>query len=248
MYQHDPYTEVKEDLMISLGELEAAYIKWQKLQKDGETPELEKLRAKLLETIRTIEVDLTGLSDANRAVLTTRKKFSITDTEIAARQQFVSETKAKLTTIKSELLDPAQKAALQTARRAQLTTQPAPAKPTSSHTQDYTLLPDDTSDFIDRQLQQQQAIEMEHDVHLEDLSHAVKRLKVSGKDISSELKVQDRMLTSLDDEMNTLQSKLKSASKRVERLLLESDDKGKMGCIGVLVVLLVIVVVLFFMI
>eukprot|EP00997_Jenningsia_sp_PLL12_P009089 NODE_5987_length_539_cov_2.346939_g5238_i0.p1 GENE.NODE_5987_length_539_cov_2.346939_g5238_i0~~NODE_5987_length_539_cov_2.346939_g5238_i0.p1 ORF type:complete len:110 (+),score=32.25 NODE_5987_length_539_cov_2.346939_g5238_i0:6-335(+) len=89
-------------------------------------------------------------------------------------------------------------------------------------------------------------MEEDQEQAIDGLHGAVGRLKHTGVEIHSELRLHDDLIGDIDREMGTLEAKLKHATRNVERLLKDSEDKGKLCCIIVLVVVLVVIIVLFF--
>eukprot|EP00996_Jenningsia_fusiforme_P003111 NODE_3917_length_893_cov_39.274882_g3465_i1.p1 GENE.NODE_3917_length_893_cov_39.274882_g3465_i1~~NODE_3917_length_893_cov_39.274882_g3465_i1.p1 ORF type:complete len:236 (+),score=52.01 NODE_3917_length_893_cov_39.274882_g3465_i1:72-779(+) len=228
----DPFEAVKNEVNFSFRKLHESFDRW-RLQRDQPS------KSQVQVAIKTIERDLEDVKEAIGIVRGNRRRFqNVSDKELADRDNFVANMQLELQTMKSEIdLQPA-------GFRQELLTKPAKNNCYSPLEED---LARDNQDFIDQQLLQQQEQEKEQGLYLTDIQNGVKVIKKNAVDIGAELKEHDRIIGDLETEMDTLQGKLKFASRRVEQLIASTEDKGKMCCIGVLIVILVVLIVLFFL-
>eukprot|EP00992_Anisonema_acinus_P002755 TRINITY_DN11277_c0_g1_i1.p1 TRINITY_DN11277_c0_g1~~TRINITY_DN11277_c0_g1_i1.p1 ORF type:complete len:253 (+),score=86.68 TRINITY_DN11277_c0_g1_i1:85-843(+) len=248
----DPFESVKGDVVSAVKKVEVQYSKWSELQASDDDREFEKQHSQLLQAVHTIEWDLNDLGDAIQVVLHNRKKFeTLSDKELNERKKFVEDMRQKLAAIQADVSDPRHKTRLLNTKKEKLTERfPSAKTPTKDPKDKYTKLADDgavdNEEFIQQQLQQQRDIEMQQEGQIDDISHAVGRLKQTGIEIHEELKVHDELLNDLEGEMDSLGSKLKHATKKVEHMLKNNQDKGKLCCIGVLILVLITIICLFF--
>lgn len=235
----DPYEAVKEEVVRSVTKLETSYRRW----KSTEDPtQLQQQKGKLLEAIKIIEGDLNDLSDSIKVIKGNRQKFGgVTDETLEARVKFIEDTQVRLSQIKEDVLQ----------HHSQVMAKEQAKKPGAKGAKaqsPYAYLQEeaDTQQFINSHMQAQAEIEEEQDEALEDLTHAVKRLKVTGTQITDELRLHDKVIEDIDTEMNTLQGKMKAASRQLEKAMDEASQKTKLCCIFILIIILVVVTWLLF--
>jgi|UniRef100_A0A7S4FR51 methyl-accepting chemotaxis protein len=237
----DPYEAVKEEVVNSVNKLEALYQKW----KSTEDPtQLVRHHSKLLDSVRNIEGDLNDLGDAIKVVLANRRKFeNLTDSMIDARRQFIDNTRGRIRQIKEEINNP-QNSKSQAAMSSPKGTPKAGGRTTNpyAHLQEES----DTTQFIEGHMQAQAEMEMSQEETLEDLTHAVQKLKSTGVEIRDELQNHDKLIDELGEEMDTLQGKMKHAAKQLEKAMDEAGQKTKLCVIVFLIVVLLILTFIFF--
>lgn len=234
----DPYEAVKEEVVRSMAKLEASYRKWKATE---DASQLAQQKTKLLEAIRVIEGDLNDLSDSIKVIKANRQKFGgMTDETLEARTGFIESTRARLVQVKQDAtVQQAQAAAAQSQGKKV----PAKAKPVSySHLQEEP----DTQNFINSHLQAQAEIEEEQEETIDDLGRAVVRLKKTGIEITDELRQHDQVIEEMDNEMNSLQGKMKQATKQLEKAMDEASQRTKLCCIFILIAILIVVTWLLF--
>uniref|UniRef100_A0A7S1IK30 t-SNARE coiled-coil homology domain-containing protein n=1 Tax=Eutreptiella gymnastica TaxID=73025 RepID=A0A7S1IK30_9EUGL len=235
----DPFTAVKRDVVNAMTKLDALYVKWR--DTNDSTGAQKK---KIMDAIKTIESDIGDLGEAINVVLANRAKFeNVSDQEVFARKEFIDTTKSRLEQLKTDVADIERKKAIK--EEAQ-----PPKKQNAGRTkQNYKELQEeqDTDKFVDGHMQAQQEMLEDQDETLDDLTVAVKKLKVTGVEIQAELKVHDELLDDLGGEMDTLQGKMKNAQRQLTKALNEANKNTQICCIAVLVGILMAIIVLFFL-
>ena len=94
--------------------------------------------------------------------------------------------------------------------------------------------------YADEQMQHQQRLIERQDDQLDDLHAAVSRVGQMGRTIGEELGSQAEMLNDLDSHMDSTQARMRSATKKIKKLI----EKSR-GCqLGIIVFLLVILILL----
>lgn len=96
--------------------------------------------------------------------------------------------------------------------------------------------------MMQEQAQQEEIVQQEE--VMDRLAHGLQELKATGININEELQTQTVILTEVDRNMSTVQSRLRAANDEVDRLLSTLSNKGKictiLGLIGVIIVLYIL--------
>eukprot|EP00759_Apiculatamorpha_spiralis_P012926 PhF_6_TR19772/c0_g1_i1/m.28838/K08498/STX6; syntaxin 6 len=95
-----------------------------------------------------------------------------------------------------------------------------------------------TSNTHDMMLRQHEMMREQQDEGLELIEQGVGRLKQTAALINDELTQQKTMLDKLSDEVDETRDKLKMATKKLDKLMTEMSDRGKVCCIVVLMFIL----------
>eukprot|EP00759_Apiculatamorpha_spiralis_P012927 PhF_6_TR19772/c0_g1_i2/m.28839/K08498/STX6; syntaxin 6 len=90
----------------------------------------------------------------------------------------------------------------------------------------------------DMMLRQHEMMREQQDEGLELIEQGVGRLKQTAALINDELTQQKTMLDKLSDEVDETRDKLKMATKKLDKLMTEMSDRGKVCCIVVLMFIL----------
>ncbi|GIL81704.1 hypothetical protein Vretimale_1343 [Volvox reticuliferus] len=101
--------------------------------------------------------------------------------------------------------------------------------------------------FLSGQYETQQLMLKRQDQDLEDIEQAVIRIGRQGREIGNELVAQDILLNELEQDVDTTQSRLKAAQKKMQELIRKSGSNTQLVLIVVLIVILVILAVFAFM-
>lgn len=115
----------------SVRDIRDAYGRWQKLLAESpNSPEYVAAGQALLQSIADTDADLQDLAETVVVVENNRDRFRITDAELAARRQFLADTKAELARIAADVQSP------DTERRASANARAVciPLSPHNTHT------------------------------------------------------------------------------------------------------------------
>lgn len=90
-----------------MGGIRDAYARWQKLLAESPgSAEYVAAGQELLQSIADTDADLQDLAETVVVVENNRDRFRITDAELAARRQFLADTKAELARIAADVQSP----------------------------------------------------------------------------------------------------------------------------------------------
>lgn len=90
-----------------MGGIREAYARWQKLLAESpNSPEYVSAGQELLQSIADTDADLQDLAETVVVVENNRDRFRISDAELAARRQFLADTKAELARISADVQNP----------------------------------------------------------------------------------------------------------------------------------------------
>lgn len=247
MTLEDPFFLVKEDVVKAIIRTQGLYQRWSDLTGDLSSlvtkEELEWISNELRSSLRSIEWDLEDLEETIAIVEKNPKKFKIENGEIHNRKSFVDQTRGNINSIKEKMSF----------------TKPQREKDHSNRIMSrgsnilgqqggYVRLHNDiespSHQFIENNVQQQQMIIQSQDDQLEKMTSSVGTLKNMSKQIGNELDEQAIMLDDFSHEMETTESRLDGAMKKVAKVLHMSNDRRQWIAIGVLSAILVLVVIL----
>ena len=99
------------------------------------------------------------------------------------------------------------------------------------------------SDYLREQQQQQSLIRRDQDQSLDKIGNTLDRLNEMAVTIDAELKEQDKILTDIDTEMDTAQSKMDGAIKSVEKLLKTKDKCQLCVIVGLTLTFIVVAII-----
>eukprot|EP00118_Oscarella_pearsei_P024676 m.306573 g.306573 ORF g.306573 m.306573 type:complete len:251 (+) comp41361_c0_seq1:337-1089(+) len=247
MSLEDPFFVVKDEVTQSLKNAVGLYERWKELLDNPSTAggqEYDWVTQELRNGIKSIEWDLEDLEETIRAVESNPGKFRIDPGEIQTRRGFVSETKRKVKGIREDLNSSSTKSKVEQTKRKDLIGRPS-GKSQSRYDKLDNELERNNQDFIEEQVQQQQAVMKEQDVQLEMVGQSVGVLKQMGEQIGNELDDQAVMLDELDEDLENTQSKLSGVRRTVDRVMKMADDKKQCCILLTLIIAVVILVILF---
>ncbi|CAH8853201.1 unnamed protein product [Trichobilharzia szidati] len=95
----DPYFSMQEEVYKNLQLTKTLYEDW----KGGSGPEDTKILTRIRQTIKNIDWDLMDLQETVSAVESNPMKFRLSNKDISARRQFLSEAKSVIKAVKSNL-------------------------------------------------------------------------------------------------------------------------------------------------
>lgn len=164
-------------------------------------------------------------------------QFNLSSSEIVSRKQILSQLQLKIAGLKNEWDERVK----YPQRQREITTM------SNRISQDEDREgPSSDSRRIDRefnQFQEQEAIQNQ-DLQLDSIHETMRNLNQQAQMMGGELEEQGFMLDELDQDMDTVGSKLQRGLKRVNYVIEKNRDTASNCCIGVLVVVLVILLVL----
>lgn len=255
-----------------MGGIRDAYARWQKLLAESPgSAEYVAAGQELLQSIADTDADLQDLAETVVVVENNRDRFRITDAELAARRQFLADTKAELARIAADVQSP------DTERRSSSAVCSLPFflihrggyDDGGAHTQDdkkqqqkrrgargaagngrYAKLDEaiaeENGKFIAGQDAAQLQILARQDAELDALGRSVAVLGDMGKTMSAELAAHGQMLEDLDDEVTRTDTRLSAARRKVDSLVQKSKDNCMTILIWVLLAVLAVLIILIF--
>lgn len=220
--KEDPWPQMEKQVAVMLNDLTV------QTQRFRETPNPTLVAEnELLEAIGSCTEAVEDMRFALDTAMEHPESFSITTDELQARAEKIRDWERDMMRAQqlSEKLRTAQR------RRAQ-----AQEDDTKNGQQENT-------DFLRQEHDVQGDIMQTDDQTLDRLSSGIHRVKETATNIGDELTTQERILDDIDKGMTRVQLRLDGAMRKVGKLIDQTSDKGKMICIGVLLLILVLLIV-----
>jgi len=240
----DPFYVVKEEVTQSMEGITALYNRWKDLLSTTNTSQSEEFKwttNELKTGLKSIEYDLTDLEDTVSVVENNRTKFKIDESEITTRKGFITATKQKVNSIKEDLNSPKTKSKLERDQREILVTQ---KQGSDKYSKLQVALEQDNDDFINDQGQRQQQIIRQQDQDLTVLHETVGTLKQMGQQMDITIKEHEELIEELNTDVDKVDTGLKGAIQRVNKLIDTTKDSTQWCIIAFLFVALIALVVL----
>eukprot|EP01041_Mallomonas_annulata_P006501 gene6501-13128_t len=232
----DPFYAVRDNVQTFVERIKIRYERFQDLIKNCDTattPEFKELRKGLVKDIKSAERQIKDLRGAVDMVDRNREKFQhIKDSELNQRKRFVEDVNRIINDVKSYLESSVVRRKMdedENRQKRQAVEMTANSDVERGNDQ-----------FIDDQRQVSKQLMKEQDVQVGALGQAVDRLGEMGRGINEELKLQNKMLDSLDNDLDDAGNKMNFVMGKLSKLL-----KTKDGCqIWTIVILGLILVAL----
>lgn len=225
----DPFKEVEEDCWSQIHSL-GTFVKRSFHITDEAKLDFHNNYEELTETLEDLK-QAVQISESNPS------QFNLSSSEIVNRKQILSQLQLKIAGLKNEWDERVK----YPQRQREITTM------SNRISQDEDREgPSSDSRRIDRefnQFQEQEAIQNQ-DLQLDSIHETMRNLNQQAQMMGGELEEQGFMLDELDQDMDTVGSKLQRGLKRVNYVIEKNRDTASNCCIGVLVVVLVILLVL----
>lgn len=243
----DPFYAVKDKVQASLSGLRDQLSQADGLvTSGGQSSEVEPVLSEARQSMSQIHVNVKDLSQTITIVEENRTRFpSIDNRELDSRRAFVTDAKTTLSQCDEQIKRIASRAQAASNQRKKLL-QPTGDRESalsnsrfqSSANAEATRANDD---FVAGSRMQQQTIEKEQDLVMDDMSHALDRLKGISETIGDELKQSEYHLGALEEDIDAANGTMEVVLKKMDKLL-RSSDKGRLCCI---VILFVVAIALF---
>eukprot|EP00037_Helgoeca_nana_P008055 m.72077 g.72077 ORF g.72077 m.72077 type:complete len:250 (+) comp18695_c0_seq1:321-1070(+) len=247
MAEADPWTSVKEEVLVSMKQARELYGRWQELAADiGPTSDLEEFEwtsKELKKLLKSIGWDLIDLDETVDVVEENPAKFNISQGDLSSRRGFTKKTKAECESIGTALDDGRINQKVTSAKRDALMTGGTGAASRYTKLQENARAENDT--FIAGQEQQQKMVMREQDQQLSEVHQTVGVLKTLGEAISTELEDQADLLDEFDGELESTSAKLGRTLTKLDKTLAISKDKKQSCCIVLLFLLMIIMIIVY---
>ncbi|XP_044761249.1 syntaxin-6 isoform X1 [Coccinella septempunctata] len=251
MTLEDPFFVVKDEVFKALNKTRGLYLRWIEIQEDPicvSKEEIEWINTELKNSLRSIEWDLEDLEDTIDIVEKNPTKFKIDNKELTLRKKFIDSTREEVKLMRDKINMNRGRDRDHTARQPLLDTSEVKVTNTRGTTK-YSKLENDTDspqrNFIKDTFAQQQYLTRQQEEHLEAIGDSLGSLKNMSRHIGIELDEQAGMLDEFGTEMDTTESRMDSAMKRMAKVLHMTTDRRQWTAIIVLSIILFIVILLF---
>lgn len=233
----DPYYVARDEVQASLRKLAEQQTEWKTLLQNENTARCKRfkdLHTDIAAELKEIESDLKDIEDTIKMVEDNRSRFSIDDSEVNSRKDFVRQGRVKL----KDARDAHQRAQskIESDKREHLRLQ---------EREKSSAMTNENEKFLRGQKEEQQQILQNQDEQLSELSKSAERLNNTAVVINQELQDHQRMLQELDEDIDRETEKLGFVMKRIGRLMKTSDRKELCVIValsGLFVILLFLVI------
>lgn len=241
----DPFYAVRENTQIFIDKITVRHQKFQDLVFNVNTAtnsEFKDLRKGLVKDVRTADRQVKELK--TRAVdmaERNRDKFQhISDHELNQRKKFVDDMQRSIYEVKNAMESDRVRRKLEDDESKTRSTQNSESMGAINSREA------SNTNFVKDQRQQAQAMIGQQDVALGGLETAVDRLHVAGEAIGEELKLQNKMLNELDDDLDDAGNKMNFVQAKLSKLLKTKDGCQIWTIVGLAVVLLILTALVIF--
>lgn len=244
----DPFYVVKEEVLQSVQGVTALHKQWRELldQTNTSTNDEFKWTTNELKTgIKGIEWDLADLEETISVVESNQGKFNLDESELLSRKEFVAKTRNEIQAMKEDLQSKRTKDKMESDSRSELMTQNGTSQGDRFSKME-TAIVEDNEKFIQGQFQRQQQLFREQDQSLDVLQNTVGNLKQIGNTINTTLVEHSFLIEELEHDVNTADSGLRGAVKRVNKLIDSSKESTQWCIIITLILVFIALVVLVF--
>eukprot|EP01112_Ceratiomyxa_fruticulosa_P004371 TRINITY_DN1491_c0_g2_i1.p1 TRINITY_DN1491_c0_g2~~TRINITY_DN1491_c0_g2_i1.p1 ORF type:complete len:252 (+),score=39.78 TRINITY_DN1491_c0_g2_i1:468-1223(+) len=244
----DPFYVVKEEVQQSVNGVTTLYQRWRELLETSNTANNDEFKwtsNELKSGIKSIEWDLQDLDDTIGIVESNRQKFKLEQQEVENRKKFISDTKTVIKRMKDDLQAASTRGKVEHDKRDSL----LGAKKNPNNDRFRALdeaIANDHQEFINNQKQTQEQLFQDQDKDLDQLSNTVATLGQMGQAISSELSLQDRILTDLSNKVDNTSGRLGVVMRKLSKLIESASDRTQWCIIGVLALILIALIIVVF--
>jgi len=219
----DPFYIVRQEIQETVNELQQKMSRFHGLT--ASNPERKTVGASVEAGCESLRWQLSELDAAVGRAAADPGRFNLTAQEIEGRRRWVTNTRRQVDGMSE---------ALKTALAA---------PPPPSADAKFVAANDK---FLSSQAGQQELVLKEQDQHLDDIEQAVTRLGRMGMTIHEELESQNQLLGELEEDVDTVSSRLKATQKKMMDIIKKSGSTTQLAVIGFLVVVLIILAVFVF--
>jgi len=243
MTLEDPFFVVKDDVVKAVCRTQGLYQRWCEVHEDLSIvpkEELDWIRNELKNSLRSIEWDLEDLRETITIVEKNPKKFKLEDGEINGRRTFIEQTRNDIKCMKEKMNVSKMREKDKYSRQPLLGTNALGGGYTRLHND----MESPNHNFIDSNIHQQQVLVNAQDDQLDLIQESMGTLKNMSSQIGQELEEQSTMLDEFSHELETTESRMDNAVKKVAKVLHMSNDRRQWIAIGVLLSIMVVVIIL----
>ena len=226
----DPWTTMKELLIVSLREVNLAYDQFNEAlnKTNTETDPSYKKKRKKLQTKLDSAKKIAGQMDlAVRAISRSRSQFkNVDDEDLASRQSYVSKTQSRLREVQEGIRSQRTRDKVAADRRAALTTSnagnsnslnPVFGSGNSSNS-------NSNAGFMQQQMDEQKEIRGQQDEILDNMVSGVENLGEKAKVMNTQLDEEAQLLAQFELEMEEAQAKMNFVMRGMSKLLKTKDS------------------------
>lgn len=242
MSAQDPFYLVKEEIQELVHGISRKFSRWEQLPPG--TPERDNLFKDLSASCESIEWQLEELSKAVAVAEKDPARFSVDEAEVARRRQWTTATSGQIASIRRQLLSavterssPPERDGAGGGRRELIRMPPAGPRP------DQDIVRGNDA-FVAGEEDHQALLIREQDSQLDEMSVSLAKIGGMGRAIHEELGEQDKIITDLEHDVVSTNSRLEAVQKKMAAVMKKAGVKGQLMLIVFLVVLLIILVVL----
>ncbi|GAA34101.1 Syntaxin-10 [Clonorchis sinensis] len=243
----DPYYTVQDEVIKNLESARTLYQDWL----NADLPKnLQELSDNLRQLLRSIEWDLEDIQETVSIVEGNPSRFQLSEKDVAARRQFLRETRDIVNSVKSQLQD----AGKREANGPPISFKVTIARPVTNgsgpnrNPVSQPLRTTDTRPIAfpvpSDPLTEQKHLLRQQDERIDQIGASISTLKGMSRRIGDELEDQVALLDDFSNEMTHTETKLDAATKRTARLLHLSTSRRQWWAIGCLSVTLFVILIL----
>ncbi|TFK73461.1 hypothetical protein BDN72DRAFT_761482 [Pluteus cervinus] len=256
----DPYHEVQQEIETSLQtakQLRASYVRIRSTARE-DSEELEWAKSELMATLATLDADLEALDESVKVVESADARyFGLDDAEVQRRRRYVMTVQRDIQNMRTELTSPSIPTSSSSSSQHQLgiststsSSSGGPRTPTrqqkgghgsasgsltggggGAHEDD-----DDQSAWA---REEQQMIIREQDKTIDSIAGTLSTIAQQASLMGQEIGEHHELLDDLERGVDKTDGKLSDATKKLKKLLRDSEEKGSGWCIAILIVVLI---------
>lgn len=234
----DPYHAVQQDVQSSLQSavtLRASYFRIQSMAREG-SEELVWAQNELKATLAALEADLEALEESVRVVESTGPRFfNLGDAEVAERRKYVDRVRKEIEAMRAEL---------EGNPRGERSDSPYGQEPPAGTSQSSLPLSHPLSPEQHQwEREEQQMLIQEQDRTMDSISGTLTNLAQQAGLMGQEIGQHVEMLEDLDRHVDSTDTKLNTAMRRLRRSVHETEDTKSGWCITFLIIVLIILLI-----
>ncbi|KAJ6538727.1 t-SNARE [Mycena sp. CBHHK59/15] len=226
----DPYHAVQREISSSLqaaAQLRASYVRIRNMAVREDNEELVWARNELKATLAALEADLEDLEESVKIVESTdARMFGLDDAEVQERRRYVVHVRREIDNMRAEV---------------------TPSTPLLS-SRPHSPYPERAPQAEDHQdawaREEQQLMIREQDRTMELIGGTLHTLAQQAGLMGQEIVEHNEMLDDLEQGVDTTDTKLSDAMRRIRHFLRQSEEKGSGWCIIFLIIVLVVLLLL----
>ncbi|KAK9821529.1 hypothetical protein WJX74_007301 [Apatococcus lobatus] len=229
MSNQDPFYLVKDDIQGSLDKAQNKYSKWQSLSKGN--AEKRKLEVDIEDECKSITWQVDEMSKAVDVAEKNMQRFGLNPTEILSRRKWVANTRKQTETIMSSV-DSSRTGGSKVSGPATATSKLGSA------------VRQENDRYINSEGDRQTLLVRQQDDQLTEMGDQISRIGHIGLQIHDELQGQEVLLNELDSDVESTQSRLAAAQKKMSHVLQKAGLRGQICIMVFLIVVLIILLAL----